>query len=214
MNKVKFELLCKVDPKKLLNSIEYVRNLKKIEWGGGVPTGEKTEDGKDIFSWPYPIYSEELADAMTILGFDEQVADNYKAFGENPDINKLSVEELQTYLTLIMQGERFCDGLIGGFATDGRLLEVLERIEKLFRKMIRYYMKIEAGYEMQSNDYLEPDYIRVGNMGVSDVINGREKRTREDFINDTHYRIYLFVVRESARDLSAGRPVLYGYIND
>lgn len=214
MNKVNFELLCKVDPKKLLNSIEYVRNLKKIEWGGGVPTGEKTEDGKDILSWPYPIYSKELTDAMTILGLDEQVTDNYKALGENPDINKLSVKELQTYLTLIMQVERFCDGLIGGFATDGRLLEVLERIEKLFRKMIRYYMKIEAGYEIQGNDYLESEYIRVGNMGVSDVINGREKRTREDFINDAHYRIYLFVVRESARDLSAGRPVLYGYIND
>ena len=34
------------DRQKLIETIDLVKSIEKIEWGGGKPTGEKTEDGK------------------------------------------------------------------------------------------------------------------------------------------------------------------------
>ena len=112
--------------------IDLVKNTKKIEWGGGNVIG-KTEDGKDIRQWPYPIYPDGLFESLCeLIGTDKNYIENYEKLGDPIDYGSLNIEELRTVITHYVRGERFCDGLLAGALEDGTLLKVLERIKELY----------------------------------------------------------------------------------
>ena len=119
------------DRQKLIETIDLVKSIEKIEWGGGKPTGEKTEDGKDIIQWPYPIYPEGLFESLYTLGSDHDYIKNMEDI-KDKDISTMSLEEIRTFLTHIARGERFCDGLLAGYVENGLLVKALERILELY----------------------------------------------------------------------------------
>ena len=111
--------------------IELLKKTKKVDWGGGNVIG-KTEDGRDIKQWPYPIYPKGFYNSLYgLLEIDKNYIVNYEKLGECIDYDSLSIEELRTVITHYVRGERFCDGLIARTIEDGTLLKVLERIKKL-----------------------------------------------------------------------------------
>ena len=128
MTKTDREILENLDRQKLADTISLIRNIKIIEWGGGEPTGDKTEDGRDILSWPYPIYPDGVHEALLLLGTDK----NYLRYADklkDKDIDRMSLTELRRLFTYYFRGERFVDGLIAGFVEEGQMLKALERVE-------------------------------------------------------------------------------------
>ncbi len=114
------------------NLIDLVKTTKKIEWDGGNVIG-KTEDGKDIRQWPYPIYPDGLFESLCeLIGTDKNYIENYEKLGDPIDYSSLTIEELRTVITHYVRGERFCDGLLAGALENGTLLKVLERIKELY----------------------------------------------------------------------------------
>ncbi len=112
--------------------IDLVRNTRKIEWGGGNVIG-KTEDGKDIRQWPYPIYPDGLFESLCeLIGTDKNYIENYEKLNHPIDYGTLNIDELRTVITHYVRGERFCDGLLAGALEDGTLLKVLERIKEVY----------------------------------------------------------------------------------
>ena len=117
--------------KKLNELIDLVKNTEKIKWGGGNVIG-KTEEGKDILEWPYPIYPDGLFESLyELVELDRNYIENYEKLGDPIDYDDLSMEELRTVITHYVRGERFCDGLIAGAIEDGTLLKVLMRMKDL-----------------------------------------------------------------------------------
>ncbi len=118
--------------------IDLVRNTKKIEWGGGNVIG-KTEDGKDIRQWPYPIYPDGLFESLCeLIGTDKNYIENYEKLDHPIDYGTLNIDELRTVITHYVRGERFCDGLLAGALEDGTLLKVLERIKEVYDIPVRH----------------------------------------------------------------------------
>lgn len=112
--------------------IDLVKNTKKIKWGGGEVI-DKTEDGKEIREWPYPIYPEGLFELLFgLFETDKNYIENYEKLGDHIDYGSLNKEELRTVITYYVRGERFCDGLLAGALEDGTLLKVLERIKEVY----------------------------------------------------------------------------------
>ena len=113
--------------------IDLVKTTRKIEWGGGNVIG-KTEDGKDIRQWPYPIYPDGLFESLCeLIGTDKNYIENYEKLNRPIDYGTLNLEELRTVITHYVRGERFCDGLLAGALEDGTLLKVLERIKEVYK---------------------------------------------------------------------------------
>lgn len=120
-----------VDMDRLNELIDLVKNTGKIKWGGGNVI-DKTEDGKEIIQWPYPIYPEGLFELLYgLFETDKDYIENYEKLGDPIDYGSLSEEESITVITHYLRGERFCDGLIAGALEDGTLLKVLERIKEI-----------------------------------------------------------------------------------
>lgn len=116
---------------KLDELIDLVKHTEKIEWGGGNVI-DKTEDGKDILQWPYPIYSKGLLESLVgLVEPDRNYIENYEKLDDPIDYESLTMDELRTVLTYYFRGERFCDGLIAGAVEDGTLLRVLMRLKEL-----------------------------------------------------------------------------------
>jgi hypothetical protein len=130
MTKTDREILENLDMDKLAETIALVRNVRKIEFGGGRPTGERTKDGTEIFTMPYPIYPECVLDALKILGSDV----NYLKYADkvrSKEISRMSLTDLRRLFTYYLRGERFCDGLIAEFVEDGLMLKALERTQQI-----------------------------------------------------------------------------------
>jgi len=120
-----------VDMDRLNELIDLVKNTGKIKWGGGNVI-DKTEDGKEIIQWPYPIYPEGLFELLYgLFETDKDYIENYEKLGDPIDYGSLSEEESITVITHYLRGERFCDGLIAGALEDGTLIKVLERIKEI-----------------------------------------------------------------------------------
>ena len=116
---------------KLDELIETVKNIEKVEWIGGNIIG-KTEDGKDITQWPYPIYPDGFYESLyDLMELDQDYIENYEKLDVPIDYENLSMDELRTVITHYIRGERFCDGLIAGAIEDGALLKILLRIREL-----------------------------------------------------------------------------------
>lgn len=130
MTKTDREILENLDMDKLAEVTSLVRNLKKIEWEGSRSTGERTEDGTEIFTMPYPKYPDGVIDALRLLGSDV----NYLKYADkirSKDISRMSLTDLRRLFTYYLRGERFCDGLIVEFVEDGLMLKALERTQQI-----------------------------------------------------------------------------------
>lgn len=110
-------------------AISQIKSIEKIEWGGG-PTGEKTDDGRDVIQMPYPKYPSNLFEILNILGTDTEFTETINDV-QKMDPGDMNLHQIRTFLTGMIQGERFCDGLIAGYIEDGTLLTCIERIEAI-----------------------------------------------------------------------------------
>lgn len=116
---------------KLDELIDLVKNTKTIKWGGGNVIG-KTDEGKDILQWPYPIYPDGLFESLyELVELDRNYIENYEKLGDPIDYDNLTEEELRTVITHYVRGERFCDGLVAGAIEDGTILKILMRMKEL-----------------------------------------------------------------------------------
>ena len=125
------ELLNSFNLELLAENIEYFSKYRgAAEWRGG-----PTEDG--INQFPYPIYPEgmKLDDLINALGgYDTDYNLNMEKINqEKLLLTELSAEQIRTYLTFIVRGERFCDGHICGFMRNFALLKLCLRLDDLAR---------------------------------------------------------------------------------
>ena len=130
MTKTDREILENLDMDKLAEVTSLVRTLKKIEWISSRSTGERTKDGTEIFTMPYPIYPDGVIDALRLLGSDV----NYLKYVDklrSKDISRMSLTDLRRLFTYYLRGERFCDRLIVEFVEDGLMLKALERTQQI-----------------------------------------------------------------------------------
>lgn len=111
---------------KLNDCIMLLLNTNKIEW----TPGRILEDGVRTFA--YPNYPHELFEIFHLMDVDsnypEHVAEIRK-LGIKP--NQLTLLQIQTYLTYLQRGERFCNGMIADDVNKGILLSVLFRLYEL-----------------------------------------------------------------------------------
>ena len=127
LGEAELDLLRTVDRKTLEDCIRDISDIEKIEWGGGCPTGDKDEQGKDIIQWPFPKYPECVFPALSILGSDYSYMDTINEVLKI-DPNDMDLFQMKTFLTGMKRQERFCDGLIAGYIEDGTVLICLEKI--------------------------------------------------------------------------------------
>lgn len=117
---------------KLDELIELVKQMKKVNWGGGDVVG-KTDDGKDITQFPYPIYPNGLYEGLyNIIEMDHDYIENRRKLNRPLDYGTLTKEELSTVLTSLVRTERLCDGTIAAAIENGSLLKILERIKEVY----------------------------------------------------------------------------------
>lgn len=120
------QLLEQLDRKKLAESIELLRRVRKIPW----EPMKGTESG--VWQVGYPRYPEGIFDIFQLMESDPQYRRNMdKIRMQKLRISELSLSQIQTYLTFLHRGERFCDGTIAEAVNDGRLLTLLLRIQNL-----------------------------------------------------------------------------------
>lgn len=85
---------------------------QKIEWKQVDDQFPFPNYGDDVFKWIDEFYKLDL--------LDKNYMKNYKIF-KNKKIEELSVEELLDFLSYLIRGERFCDGLIAGNLENGNI---------------------------------------------------------------------------------------------
>lgn len=134
MNKEELELLQGIDIEKLKQGIEYFCHYKKVEWNGGEIIG-KTEEGKNIVTWPHPGYTKECLDYVNILPPDLKYSDHYNKYCENVLPTSMNARQIRTYMTWIMRGEHFCDGFLARYIENGTILKLLLRLDDLIQEM-------------------------------------------------------------------------------
>ena len=102
----------KPDIKELDLVIEYLKTHKKVECN------------------PYPVYESEVMKAFGMLDVDRDYLKNYEKIS-NKHIEEMDKKEIETMLTFIVRGERFCDGHIAGFVESGDLLKLMLRLRDI-----------------------------------------------------------------------------------
>jgi len=126
-------LIDSIDRKKLREYIELLCRIRKIEWE---PMQELEEGGWQI---GYPKYPPELFEVFQVMKPDYQYDTNMREILDRRLLpTELSLAQIQTCLTWIDRGERFCDGIIAEKVNDGTLLKLLCRLEDLLLKQYRW----------------------------------------------------------------------------
>ncbi|MBR5641551.1 MAG: hypothetical protein IKW92_05435 [Firmicutes bacterium] len=101
---------------------------RHTELGGG----GKDEDG--VIIMPYPLYDDEVYDWMKAVGdtglTDHDYLEHMEALRDKP-VDTLTAEEIMTWFTYYLRGERFCDGLIAGALESGELEALGNRLREL-----------------------------------------------------------------------------------
>ena len=80
---------------------------------------------------PFPKYEKDIFDWITqyheLKLLDKNYVDNYKYISEKP-IEGMSRNEVLTFLTHIIRGEKFCDGLIASNLENGTIEKLQNRL--------------------------------------------------------------------------------------
>ncbi len=162
---------------------------QKIEW----QSSTENEDGsftmpfpkydKNIYDWIKAFYNLRLSDHNHVENFD---------YIKDKNIEDLNFDEILSYLTHIIRGERFCDGIIATNLENGTI-ELLEK--KLFSYLIEF---IEID-DNNLNDFEEKDVMffslaEGGAMGEQNSIEIVTKR--ENDIKLYHTNILNFDVKK------------------
>ncbi len=120
--------------KELLEFIEPLQNLDKVQWGGG-----KQSDG--TIQFPFPLYPFEIQKFEEVFFNSSLVDRNYgdrmneknwwnEQTMEN-DIPSMSENDVGTCITAIFRRERFCDGTIQHFLENGIIIKLLDRLKNI-----------------------------------------------------------------------------------
>jgi hypothetical protein len=125
-------LLGKLDGKALKSAIEGVRKADTIKWAG--------PNAKEIW------------DSFLIMERDRDCMDHYEKYCKGVLPSEMSVQQIQTTLTFVENGEYFVDGVLAKYVEDKTLLKLLLRLDDL---LIRYYEKhnlpVGARYNAKSS---------------------------------------------------------------
>ncbi len=132
-NEIERRCLGILDGKALRNSIEEIRTAREVQWHGG-----QQQDG--VFVLPHPGYPSGIWNALELLGWDYEYLDHYDKYCKDVLPSEMSVRQIQTMMTYMFRGEKFCDGFIGGYLENGTFLKLLLRLDDL---LIRYYRRCE-----------------------------------------------------------------------
>ena len=101
------------------------------EWVGC----EKT--GKDTFTFPYPVYEEDVLEFFHLAGqtcwsdFDYDPSKAGTLLRDDSNIKNADIETIKTMLTFCVRGERFSDGHWGNMLENGTIVAILERLSEL-----------------------------------------------------------------------------------
>ena len=128
------ELLSNIDRDVLKQAIEYFCTYREVEWKKSEQVGT-TEEGKPILTWPFPLYTPESYKYIRILGTDHNYADNYRKYCEYALPTDMNARQIRTMFTMMVRGDRFCDGYFSGFIKDGFVLKCLLRLDDLCNKL-------------------------------------------------------------------------------
>lgn len=124
--KSEYLLAKSIDREKLAEYILQLYEIRQIQW---VPP-KQLEDG--VWQFGYPVYPKELFPILHLMEPDYQYSDHIKQMKKQKlRFSELSLSQIQTYLTYLHRGERFCDGLIAEAVNHGTLLKLLLRIHDL-----------------------------------------------------------------------------------
>ena len=161
---------------------------QKVEWEG-------IKKKKGFFSMPFPKYDKTVIDWIEAFHNLKLLDHNYvKNFNyiKNKNIEELNFYEILSYLTYIIRGERFCDGLIASNLENGNI-ELLEK--NLFSCLVKF---IEID-DNNINDFEEKDimFFSLSEVGAMGEPNGIEIITKkENNIRFYHTNIYNFDVKK------------------
>ena len=105
-----------------------VLKTRTVEWGGG----KKQPDGS--ITWPFPIYGPEVDEWIRLMYelelTDHDYMEHFEAI-KAKSVEKMTRDEVLSYMTYLIRGERFCDGLIAGALRDGTLEALSVRLRQL-----------------------------------------------------------------------------------
>ncbi len=83
---------------------------------------------------PFPLYDEEVFKWMKTMRDEKLLIYSYSSQMEDireKEVSSLSIDEILTYYTGLIKGERFCDGLIAEALEDGTLEALGNRLKEL-----------------------------------------------------------------------------------
>lgn len=123
-------LLVSIDKEKLWQCIELLCKIRKIEW--------KTPPSKNGLNYfPFPIYPEGIWQVFNLMKPDRDYGKHMEQQPRNIVPSEMSVEQINTRLTLIQRSERFGDGNVAAEIENGNLLKMLLRLDDLLNKSVK-----------------------------------------------------------------------------
>lgn len=123
-NKYDFKFEDEVNLRKNAQKLPKLKT-QKVKW-------QEPKRGEDnVIELGYPLYSEEVENWIhefyRLKLVDYNYLDNSKIY-KRKKIEELSLEETLSYLTLIIRGERFCDGYIASALEDGTIEKLCDNL--------------------------------------------------------------------------------------
>lgn len=128
-------LLASIDEKMLWKCIEMLCKIRKIEWN--TPPSEG-----GVIHFAFPVYPEELWQIFNLMKPDIHFATNMEKQPRRIVPSEMSVKQINTRLTWIQMGERFCDGNIAAEVENGNLLKMLLRLDDLLKKQEKHHLPL------------------------------------------------------------------------
>ena len=161
----------------------------EVEWS----KSKENEDGS--ITLPFPIYSEKIINwihAFYDLKLeDKNYLDNCKYIKEK-NIFELDFNEILSYITYFIRGEKFCDGFIASAIENG----TIELLEKRLAIICNDFIELD---NININDFEEKDimYFTLAEGGAMGEPNGIEVITKKDnLIRLYHTSTRNFIVPE------------------
>ena len=105
-------ILENLDSGQLHRLIQFFRYYRKVDW-----TPARI-DSRGILILGFPNYTDELFSALDLLGSDDCYANEKKLPRR---IERMDILQIRTFLTVLSQRERFCDGILADVVGDGNV---------------------------------------------------------------------------------------------